>query len=55
LESRSFTDKEGKERAVTEVIAAEVQFLDGPGTKGVDLPAEDRTADTNFDDLAIPF
>src|SRR3712207_4590279 len=43
LESRSFTDKEGKERDVTEVIASDVQFLDGPGTKTADLPPEERT------------
>src|SRR5215208_1630638 len=30
LESRSFTDKDGTERAVTEVIASDVQFLDTP-------------------------
>src|SRR5215204_3462759 len=47
LESRSFTDKDGKEREVTEVIAADVQFLDGPGTKSADLPPEDRDADTD--------
>jgi len=40
LESRSFTDKDGKEREVTEVIAADVQFLDPPGTRSEDLPAE---------------
>src|SRR5215213_6389301 len=55
LESRSFTDKEGKEREVTEVIAADVQFLDGPNPEGADVPAEERTADTDFDDLEIPF
>ena len=55
LESRSFTDKEGREREVTEVIAADVQFLDGPGTKSSDLPLEERSADTDFDDLEIPF
>jgi single-strand DNA-binding protein len=55
LERRSFTDKDGKEREVTEVIAADVQFLDGPSTKSADLPAEARTADTDFDDLEIPF
>lgn len=55
LESRSFTDKAGKERDVTEVIASDVQFLDGPGTTSADLPAEDRTTDTDFDDLDIPF
>src|SRR5215208_4364033 len=42
LESRSFTDKEGKERAVTEVIASDVQFLDAPGTKSTDLPVRDQ-------------
>src|SRR5215212_9658398 len=43
LESRSFTDKDSKEREVTEVIAADVQFLDGPGDKSADLPAEERS------------
>src|ERR687890_181952 len=55
LESRSFTDKDGKEREVTEVIASDVQFLDGPGTTSADLPAEERAQDTDFDDLEIPF
>src|SRR5215211_5027450 len=55
LESRSFTDKDGKAREVTEVIAADVQFLDGPGTKRADLPAEAGAGDTDFDDLNIPF
>ena len=55
LESRSFTDKDGKEREVTEVIASDVQFLDVPGTRSDDLPAQDRDADTDFDDLDIPF
>src|SRR5215207_1368544 len=53
LESRSFTDKDGTERAVTEVIAADVQFLDGPGTKSADLPPEDDDAGVDLD--AIPF
>src|SRR5829696_6336107 len=55
LESRSFTDKDGKEREVTEVIASDVQFLDGPATTSTDLPAAEHTADTDFDDLDIPF
>jgi len=55
LESRSFTDTDGKERAVTEVIAADVQFLEAPSTRGEDLPPADRDADTDFDDLEIPF
>jgi single-strand DNA-binding protein len=55
LERRSFTDNDGQERAVTEVIAADVQELDGPGTKSTDLPASERTADTDFDDLDLPF
>src|ERR671915_1820150 len=50
LERRSFTDKDGKDREVTEVIASDVQFLDGPGTKNTDLPAEEHAADTDFDD-----
>ena len=55
LESRSFTDREGKEREVTEVIAADVQFLDGPGTKSTGLPPAERAADTDVDDRNIPF
>jgi len=55
LESRSFTDKDGKERDVTEVIAADVQFLDGPAPKSADLPTPEPTQDTDFDDLDIPF
>ena len=55
LENRSFTDKEGKEREVTEVIASDVQFLDGPCTKSTDVPAEERATDTDFEDLEIPF
>jgi single-strand DNA-binding protein len=54
LESRAFTDKEGKEREVTEVIAADVQFLDAPGTRSADLPA-DAAADDDLDLAAIPF
>ena len=55
LESRSFTDREGNEREVTEVIASDMQFLDAPSSKSPDLPAEERSADTDFDDLEIPF
>src|SRR5215213_1321022 len=55
LESRSFTDKQGTEREVTEVIAGDVQFLDAPGTTSDDLPAADRDQNTDFDDLEIPF
>src|ERR671914_2821954 len=46
LENRSFTDKDGKDRDVTEGIASHVQFLDGPNPKSTDLPGEDRAADT---------
>ena len=53
LESRSFTDKDGHDREVTEVIASDVQFLDGPGDKRTDLPAEDR--DDGVDISDIPF
>ena len=55
LESRSFTDNERRAREVTEVIASDVQFLDGPGTKSTDLPAEERASDIAFEDLEIPF
>lgn len=54
LESRSFTDKDGNERDVTEVIAADVQFLDGPGGTRTDLPVEERDT-TDVDELDIPF
>ena len=54
LETRSFTDKDGKEREVTEVIAADVQFLDAPGDTRTDLPAADRE-DSTSDELDIPF
>ena len=53
LESRSFTDKGGKEREVTEVIAADVQFLDAPGTRSADLPADAGAEDLRVED--IPF
>src|SRR5215204_6197304 len=55
LESRSFTDKAGQERAVTEVIAADVQFLDAPGTKTIDLPAQDHDDSDDSDAVDIPF
>ena len=54
LESRSFTDKDGHERDVTEVIASDVQFLDGLGDKRTDLPPDDRDDVVN-EDLNIPF
>ena len=54
LESRTFTDKDGKEREVTEVIAADVQFLDGPGEKRTDLPPDGRD-DSAVEELDIPF
>jgi single-strand DNA-binding protein len=55
LESRSFTDKEGTDREVTEVIASDVQFLDAPGTKSADLPPADRDDAEDFTDLDNPF
>ena len=45
----------GRYATLKEVIAADVQFLDGPSTKSIDLPAAEPTADTDFDDLDIPF
>ncbi len=58
LESRGFTDKEGVDRDVTEVVASDVQFLDAPGTTSTDLPTDDRedgsnVADSTVDD--VPF
>src|SRR3712207_1668408 len=53
LESRSFTDKEGKEREVTEVIASDVQFLDAPGSRSADLPADAGAEALRLED--IPF
>ncbi len=54
LESRSFTDKDGTEREVTEVIAADVQFLDGPSDKRTDLPPDDRD-ESAVEELDLPF
>jgi len=51
LESRSFTDKEGQERAVTEVIASDVQFLDPAGATSGDLPADSAEDEVTLDDL----
>ena len=53
LESRSFTDKDGNDREVTEVIASDVQFLDAPGTTSTDLPADAGEDDLRVED--IPF
>ncbi len=53
LESRAFTDKDGHEREVTEVIASDVQFLDAPGTKSADLPADIAADELDLAD--IPF
>jgi len=39
METREFTDKQGKERETTEIIASDVQFLDRTGRgAGYDLP-----------------
>jgi single-strand DNA-binding protein len=39
LETREFTDKQGKERETTEIIASDVQFLDRTGRgAALDLP-----------------
>jgi single-strand DNA-binding protein len=39
LETREFTDKQGKERETTEIIAGDVQFLDRTGQRAeIDLP-----------------
>ena len=53
LESRSFSDKDGNERELTEVIAV-VQFLDGPADKRTDLPPDDRD-ERAVEELDIPF
>ena len=53
LENRSFTDKDGVAREVTEVIASDVQFLDGLGDKRTDLPPDNR--DDGVDLADIPF
>jgi single-strand DNA-binding protein len=54
LEHRSFTDTAGREREVTEVIAADVQFLDTPGPNATDLPPEHRDEVGDLDDVDIP-
>ena len=48
LESRTFTDKEGREREVNEIIASDVQVLDVRGQK-VDVPEEE----VHFDDMPL--
>ena len=53
LETRTFTDKEGKEREVTEIIASDVQFLEQLGDKRADLPTGAAEDEVNLDD--IPF
>ena len=40
LESRTFTDRDGNEREVTEIIASDVQFLDARARRD-DVPATD--------------
>jgi hypothetical protein len=52
--SRRFTDQDGNEGDITEVIAAEVQFLDGLGDSRPDLPADDYHHIAS-DDLDLPF
>src|SRR5215204_3615667 len=49
LEGRRFTDKDGKEREGSEVIAADGEFLGGPGTKSTELPVTGHTADADVD------
>ena len=47
LETRTFTDKDGREREITEVIANDVQFLDR-------LPREFDTMDTAIEPQVSP-
>jgi single-strand DNA-binding protein len=53
LESRSFADKEGKEREVTEVVASDVQFLDAAGAKSIDLPANGAEHEVDVEDITF--
>ncbi len=53
LEARPWTDRQQQPHAGLEVIASDVQFLDGPGTRSADLPPEDRADALDLD--GIPF
>lgn len=58
LTSRSYEDKTGTKRYVTEIVAGEVEFLSRPGAQRPEAPPEDYSLD-GFqpleDDDDIPF
>ena len=51
LETRTFTDTDGTERTVTEIVAADVQFLDARGATRDDLPADAGADDLRVEDI----
>ena len=51
LETREYTDRAGKERETTEIIASDVQFLDlARRPKGFDLPYSERADEADAPD-----
>jgi single-strand DNA-binding protein len=51
LETRQFTDKQGKERELPHIIASEVQFLSGNRGEKPQATAASTAEDVNLDDL----
>lgn len=55
LQIRSYDDKEGVRRSITEVVAENVRFLDGArGKKGEDVE-KDIDSELNFNEDDMPF
>jgi single-strand DNA-binding protein len=56
LEYRTFTDNEGKDRGVVEIIASEVHFLSSrPGEKRPEEPEDTAPSDDDVNIEDIPF
>jgi len=53
IRSRSYDDKEGNKRYITEVVAQRVQFLGGGGGRGMQQ-SEGGTGSGGFDDFGGP-
>jgi single-strand DNA-binding protein len=54
IQTRKWTDKEGKERYSTEIIADQLQMLGGKPTERAPAPSEPVAAPKDFDD-DLPF
>lgn len=55
IQVRSYTDKDGGKRWMTEVIANSVQFLDSRSQKGGGNPLPDVGNEVDYSDEDIPF